>query len=93
MKHWRFPALKYGLRLKMENTLAVIVATIVVNNIALMAGDQEPPPDEELEQFILRLCQQGQQMNYDPVEVGPPNVQLSRDTNSMRQAIIDSHFT
>jgi len=41
----RFPALKYGLRLKLDKTLPVIVAAVVINNIALLAGDEIPPED------------------------------------------------
>lgn len=89
----RFPALKYGLRLKLKNTLPVIVAAVVVNNIALIAGDQEPPADEQLSEFIERMSQAGFQVNYDPVEVGPPTGQLTAATTSMRQAVINSHFT
>ena len=51
----RFPALKYGLRVKLANTLPVIVAAVVANNIALITGDEEPPEDEELSEFIERL--------------------------------------
>ena len=88
----RFPALKYGLRVKLANTLPVIVAAVVANNIALFTGDEEPPEDEELSEFIERLRQDGYQVNFDPVEVGPPMGQLTAATTSMRQAVIQSHF-
>lgn len=88
----RFPALKYGLRVKLANTLPVIVAAVVVNNIALITGDEEPPEDEELGEFIERLQQDGYQVNFDPVEVGPPTGQLTAASTSMRQAVIQSHF-
>ena len=51
----RFLALKYGLRVKLANTLPVIVAAVVANNIALITGDEEPREDEELSEFIERL--------------------------------------
>ena len=89
----RFPALKYGIRLKLENILPVIVASVVVNNIALIAGDQEPPNDEALHQWIETQRQEGLQVNYDPVEVGPPTTPVSAATSSVRQAVIDLHFT
>jgi len=88
----RFPALKYGLRVKLANTLPVIVAAVVANNIALITGDEEPPEDEELSEFIERLRQDRYQVNFDPVEVGPPMGQLTAATTSMRQAVIQSHF-
>jgi len=49
----RFPALKYGLRLKLSNTLPVIVATVVVHNIAVTLGEDEPADDDdELQQYV-----------------------------------------
>ena len=69
----RFPALKYGMRLSVEHTLPVIVAAVVVNNIALMMGDDETPEDEQLSSFIQRKRHQGVQVDYDKVEVGPPD--------------------
>lgn len=54
----RFPICAYGSRLKLENTLAVIVATAVLHNIALEMGEDEPPLDED-EQRILILIQEG----------------------------------
>lgn len=89
----RFPALKYGIRLKLENILPVIVASVVVNNIALIAGDQEPPNDAALHQWKETQRQAGLQVNYDPVEVGPPPTPASAATSSVRQAVIDLHFT
>lgn len=89
----RFPALKYGIRLKLNNILPVIVATVVANNIALIAGDQDPPDDEELHNWIEAQRQQGMNVNYDPVEVGPPTLPVSAVTTSVRQAVINSLFT
>lgn len=88
----RFPALKYGIRLQLKNILPVIVSTVVINNIALIAGDEEPPSDELLEAFIGRMRQEGLPVDYDPIEVGPPMAQVGAAANSMRQTVIDSHF-
>lgn len=88
----RFPCLKYGMRLKLENILPVIVATVVLNNIALIAGDDTPEDDEELSDFLDRRRQQNLQVEYDPVEVGPPPAPVGIANTAIRQAVIDNHF-
>lgn len=42
----RFPINAYGCRLKLDNTLIVIVATAVLHNIAQDMGEDEIPPVE-----------------------------------------------
>ena len=91
----RFPALKYGLRLSLlDHTLPVIVAAVVLNNIALIMGDEVPPDDAELSDHMQKLRAEGLQVDYDPVEVGPPCTtgQAGGGMTSVRQAVIDSHF-
>ena len=88
----RFPALKYGMRLKLQNILPVIVAAVVVNNIALMAGDEVPDDDEELSDFVERRRQQRRTVGYDPVEVGPPPTPAGQANAALRQALIDNYF-
>lgn len=89
----RFPALKYGMRLKLENILPVIVAAVVLNNIALMAGDEVPDDDEELSDFVERRRHQRQNVNYDPIEVGPPPTPAGQANAALRQALIDNCFS
>jgi hypothetical protein len=53
----RFPVLAYGVRLKLDTALVVIVATAVLHNMAIDMNEEEPPPPEaidpdELERFI-----------------------------------------
>jgi len=50
-----------------DHTLPVIVAAVVMHNIAVMMGD-EPPEEEQLQS----IRQQGSQVEFDHVEVGPP---------------------
>ena len=50
----RFPCLKYILRVNMERTYAIIIATAVLQNIAILQGDppfeeEDIPPEEEPE--------------------------------------------
>jgi len=88
----RFPALKYGMRVTVEHTLPIIVAAVVLNNIALILGDDEPPVDEELSSYIQRMRHSGIQVDFDPVEVGPPDSAGHPGLAGMRQAVIHSHF-
>ena len=89
----RFPALKYGLRLSLDHTLPVIVAAVVLNNIAFMVGDELPPDDGELSNYVQQLRTDGLAVDYDPVEVGPPPCTAAgHATAGVRQAVIDSHF-
>ncbi|KAK5647833.1 hypothetical protein RI129_002725 [Pyrocoelia pectoralis] len=47
----RFPVLAYGCRLKLNNTLIVIVATAVLHNIARDMGEELPPCEGNEEQL------------------------------------------
>jgi len=89
----RFPALKYGMRLTIEHTLPVIVATVVLHNIALVMGDGEPPEDEVLSSYVQRSRQDGIRVDYDAVDVCPPHVVGRTGATGMRQAVIASYFT
>lgn len=89
----RFPCLKYGMRLNLDNTQAVIVATVVLHNIAIMTRDAEAEDDQELSDFINARRQRGLQVDYDPVEVGPPSGPVPAGSSGTRRALINSVFT
>jgi hypothetical protein len=44
----RFPALKLGMRVEVGNALVIIIATSILHNMALGAGEDEPPEDTTL---------------------------------------------
>jgi len=89
----RFPALKYGMRLKIENVLPVIVAVVVLHNIAVIMQDDEPPDDEQLDSYLAHKRRSGMQVDYDPVEVTPPSTNAQTGgAAGMRRAVIDGHF-
>jgi nuclease HARBI1 len=89
----RFPALKYGMRLNVENTLPVIVATVVLHNIAVTLHDEEPDDDEELHEFISsRHHERLLEWDNDPADVVPPNATHQPGATGMRLAVINSHF-
>ena len=88
----RFPALKYGIRLRVDNVLPVIVATVVLHNIAVTLGDEEPPEDEELHSFVASNRLKSLRVHYNPVEVVPPVGVQQAGATSMRQAVVDGHF-
>ena len=48
----RFPALAFGIRLKMCKVEAVVVATAVLHNIAIILNEEEPPVDAEEEAVV-----------------------------------------
>jgi nuclease HARBI1 len=89
----RFPCLKYCLRLDIKNILPVIVATVVLHNIAVLTRDEEPEDDEDLENYIENKRRRGIQVNYDPVEALPPIGLIPPGATGMRQAVIDNIFT
>jgi len=84
----RFPCLKYGMRLRLDNILPVIVATVVLHNIAVLTRDEDPDDDDELEQFIDSRRQRGVQVDYDPVDALPLTGPLPAGAMGMRRAII-----
>ena len=51
----RFPVLATKLRLKLETAMPVIVATAVLNNIALDAHENLPPNDAEVDYAKFQL--------------------------------------
>jgi nuclease HARBI1 len=88
----RFPCLKYGMRLKLENILPVIVATVVLHNIAIITQDIEPDDDEELENYIVSRRKRGLEQNYDPVEAMPPVGLIPAGATGMRSSLINGVF-
>jgi hypothetical protein len=91
----RFPALKYGMRLSLENTLPVIVAAVVLHNIAVTLRDEEPGDDEQLHEFMIDRRQDELMLwdDMDMSDVSPPSVAQHPGASGMRRAVIDSHFT
>jgi nuclease HARBI1 len=88
----RFPCLKYGMRLRLDNVLPVIVTTVVLHNIAVLTRDEEPENDEQLEEFIQMKRARGDQVDYDAVEVQLPTGPVPAGANGMRRAIIENFF-
>jgi len=94
----RFPALKYGLRLKLSNTLPVIVATVVLHNIATILGEDEPDDDDELlQQYVAekRLQLLGHTDGQDPssdIDVHIASTGNPSAATGVRRALIDMHF-
>jgi nuclease HARBI1 len=91
----RFPALKYGLRLHLSNVLPVIVATVVLHNIALLMRDDEPDDDQQLHEYMTakRTEQLMEWDDNDAAKVAPPDTAHHTGANARRLAVIDSHFS
>ncbi|KAK4885926.1 hypothetical protein RN001_002197 [Aquatica leii] len=60
----RFPILAYGIRLKLDTAMAVIVATAVLHNIALEINEELPPCPNDLERENLKNLIENGQINY-----------------------------
>lgn len=71
----RFPVVAYGLRLKLETTMAIIVATTVLHNLARDMNEPEPPLPEDINEDELNYLIQTQQIHVEPqVNGGPVNL-------------------
>lgn len=79
----RFPALALGLRLKLETTQSVIVATAVLHNIACNNNEQQPFINEEEERAVNIV---------NGVENGQLDINQGVQLNITRQNIINNHF-
>jgi len=88
----RFPALKYGIRMHVENILPVIVSTVVLHNIAVTVGDDEPGCDEQLTEYMATRRQQLLTDDYDEQQVQPPAAVVYPGATGMRQTVINNYF-
>ncbi|KAB0790609.1 hypothetical protein PPYR_14985, partial [Photinus pyralis] len=88
----RFPVTAVGLRVSVPNCFAIIVATIVLHNIAVGAGEQVPHDDDELHLPAPWdvLLAQGQMGNDPQVQAAP---RRENPNHRWRRAIIDNYFT
>nr|XP_023021925.1 putative nuclease HARBI1 [Leptinotarsa decemlineata] len=73
----RFPVLRFGMRLKLETTMAVIVATAVLHNIAIDMNDNFTEEDE---------------IEEDDEDVLPPMENNPNIAENIRNLIINEHF-
>jgi len=80
----RFPALALGLRLKLNTTMAVIVATAILHNIACDENEYEPPLNR-IEQNAINIVNQG----FDVVARQENNVNMN---NIIRYNLINHYF-
>jgi hypothetical protein len=89
----RFPCLKYGMRLRVDNVLNVIVATTVLHNIATTLGEDVPDNDSLLDSYLSMREKKGLLVLYDTVDVTPPVGLIPVGAAGMRKALIDGHFS
>lgn len=80
----KFPVLAYGMRIKIDTILQVIVATAVLYNLAKQMNEAEPPLPEDINQ---------DELNY-LIAVGDagdvPN--LNENVNHVRNQLITQYF-
>ena len=77
------------MRRHLDNILPVIVATVVLHNVAQLTRDEDPDDDEALEHFNNRR-QRGIQVDYAPVDALPPTGPVPAGATGIRRAVIDS---
>ncbi|XP_054272722.1 putative nuclease HARBI1 [Macrosteles quadrilineatus] len=88
----RFPAMALGLRLSLENSVPVIVATAVLHNIAQQSREELPPDDQELvlpAPWETLIAEGNMGMPYVPA--GGP--QRENVNFLARQSLVTNHFT
>lgn len=89
----RFPVLAYGMKVKLETALNIIVATGVLQNIAIDNKDGDPPLPEELnEDHFNYLLETGNIPNlggHDQVNATNPNIGNGAFT---RNLLINNYF-
>ena len=94
----RFACLKYGIRLKLDNVLTVIVATSVLHNMLLGQGEAEPTNDEELNLYIMEQRRNRRAFRvYEDVDddiVRLPDILPAGNRQTItRDRIIQDYFT
>jgi len=90
----RFPALKYGLRLQLANSFPVIVATVVLHNIVVTLGEEEPEADLEFDRFIAERRHEIFSSVSDAGDVVPTSTASGYPgATGVRQALINNVFT
>jgi len=89
----RFPALKYGMRIQTKRIPEVIMAAIVLHNMAILIGDLEAPDDAELSLFIEARRAAGTFVDYDMLEEEPFGNENTTGSADLRSAIIADYFS
>lgn len=80
----RFPILALGIRLQKEKVEAVVMACVVLHNIALKMGDAEPPAVNEEIQAAIELTNNINNNDNINRQVGI--------NNSVRYALVNTYF-
>lgn len=75
----RFPILSLGMRVSLDHSKAIIVATAVLHNLAIEEHEEEPPHEMDVQEVDI------------PVPVA--NVGMVREQNRMRASLILNHFS
>ncbi|XP_023312753.1 putative nuclease HARBI1 [Anoplophora glabripennis] len=89
----RFPALSLGLRTKINTSLTIIVAIVVLHNIARLTKDEDPPEDADLHNSLQeRRLSEPNYLLYQNVPVAPI-LDANSPGTAIRNALINNHFT
>lgn len=81
----RFPVLAYGLRLKLNTALQIVVATAVLYNLAKDMNEEEPPLPEEINEeelnYLINVGEAGEVPNQND------------NINHFRNQLINDYFS
>nr|CAI5856834.1 unnamed protein product [Callosobruchus analis] len=69
----RFPVVAYGIRLKIETVLAIIVATTVLHNMSCDMHEPNPPVPDDMNEAELNYLIDTQQIETEAQEGSPVN--------------------
>lgn len=84
----RFPVLSLGLRVTLEHSFPIIVATAVLHNILRQAGEEMPPDDPNLDHYPpwQQLLEEGNVEQHDGNAARRPRY------DGVRRSLIDNYF-
>lgn len=88
----RFGSLQYGLRINVTKIPALIVAAVVLHNIARIVGEEDPSTDTELEEYVETNRKNGTYLNFEEVQVLPPPPANIIGGTAQKTAVIHGHF-
>lgn len=92
----RFPVMAIGLRVSLENSFPIIVATAVLHNIARRAGEHMPPDDQEIilpVPWDVLLAEDNVEEHLINPQLQPPHRRPRENPNHReRRTLIENYF-
>lgn len=77
----RFPALAYGMRVKVATAQKLIAVACILHNICIDANEPLPPLDDNIESFLIAMEESQPNNEYDE-DIGDQNQRRGRQRNN-----------